>query len=198
VTELAIADLVANGTMSADMADTLRSVVRERRSFVVTAVPRLAGKSTVMAAMLAERRDGVPARVTTGSATEIRELVRSGERGYLVIPEISEYPVPTYLWGPPVRRVFAALDKGFSLATALHSDSVEGTFDIICRGNGVPDEHAARISLVVYIRSLGTDWRAPTGRRVAAVDDVLGVTGGRPRTRRLHRWDEAADRFESS
>ncbi|MGH2377765.1 MAG: hypothetical protein ACRDGT_04755 [Candidatus Limnocylindria bacterium] len=197
MTELDLADLVANRTMSAQMAETLRDTARHHHSFVVTAIPRLAGKTTVLAAMLAEREDGVPARVTTGSAEELRTLAGSDERGYLVIPEISDAPVPGYLWGAPVRRVFTALAGGFSLATALHSSGVEETFEIVCRGNGVTDEQAARIALVVYIRSLGRDWRAPTGRRVASVDEVLGVSGGRPRTRRLHRWDEATDRFET-
>jgi Flp pilus assembly CpaF family ATPase len=195
--ELGLADLAANGTMSAEIAESLRETARRGRSFVVTAVPRLAGKTTVMTAMLGERPDGMPVRVADGSAAQLRGLVRSGERGYLLIPEIANAPVPGYLWGAPVRRVFAALGEGFALATALHSDGVEATFDIICRENRVPDEQAARISLVVYIRSLGTDWRAPTGRRVAAVDEVLGVSGGKPRTRRLHTWDEATNTFRS-
>lgn len=195
MTELGLADLVANGTMSAQMAETLRDAARQRRSFVVTAIPRLAGKTTVMGAMLGERPDGVPVRVADGSAAQLRELMRSGQRGYLVVPEIANAPVPGYLWGAPVRRVFAALTGGFALATALHSDGAESAFEIICRESGVPDEHAAAISLVVYIRSLGEDWRAPTGRRVAAIDEILGVTGGRPRTRRLHWWDGSADAF---
>lgn len=183
--------------MSPEMAATLAGAVRSGRSFVVTAIPRLAGKTTVMHAMLGERPDGVPVRVTTGAATEMRALARDPERGYLVIPEISDAPVPGYLWGAPVRRVLAALERGFALATALHSNGVEQTFDIICRQNGVPDEDAERISLVVYIRSLGTDWRVPTRRVVASIDQVLGVSRGKPRTRQLHGWDEATDRFET-
>lgn len=195
--ELGLADLVVNGTMSPEIAETLRETARQQRSFVVTARPRLAGKTTVMNAMLGVRPKGVPVRVADGSASQLTQLARSGERGYLVIPEIADAPVPGYLWGPPVRRVFAALGEGFALATALHSDGTEGAFDVICRENRVPDEHAARISLVVFIRSLGTDWRRPTGRRVTTVDEVLGVSGGRPRTRRLHSWDEATDTFRS-
>jgi len=61
----------------------------------------------------------------------------------------------------------------------------------------VPDERAARITIVVYIRSLGRDWRQPTGRRIATVHEIVAVRGGRAETRLLHRWDERADRFEA-
>lgn len=195
MTELSLKELVANRTMSAQMAATLAETVRKGRSFVVTAIPRLAGKTTVMQAMLGERPDGVPARVTDGSVLQLRAFGNSPERGYLVIPEISDAPVPGYLWGSPVRRVFAALEKGFALATALHSDGVEQAFDILCNQNAVPDEDAERIALVVYIRSLGTDWRAPTRRVVASIDEVLSVRSGRPRVLRRYEWDEATDTF---
>ena len=51
--DLDLVALVRNGTMSPEIAATLSVAVRERRSFLVFAVPRLAGKSTVMHAMLA-------------------------------------------------------------------------------------------------------------------------------------------------
>lgn len=196
MSELGLKDLVRNGTMSREMAATLADTVRRGRSFVVTAIPRLAGKTTVMHAMLGQRQGSMPVRVTDGSQSQLRTFGRAEERGYLVIPEIADAPVPGYLWGASVRRVFAALEKGFSLATALHSSGAEETFDVICRQNAVPDEDAERISLVVYIRSLGTDWRSPTGRRVVSVDEILSVRDGRPRTRRIHEWDETTDRFE--
>lgn len=197
MTELGLEQLVENRTMSTEMAITLADTVRRGRSFVVTAIPRLAGKTTVMHAMLGARLDSMPVRVTDGSMSQVRTFRRADERGYLVIPEIADAPVPGYLWGAPVRRVFAALEDGFALATALHSSGTEETFDVICRQNAVPDEDAERISLVVYIRSLGTDWRRPTGRRVVSIDEILGVRDGRPRMRRLHSWDETTDRFES-
>lgn len=192
---LGLADLVQNGTMSAEIAATLAGVVEERRSFLVFAVPRLAGKSTVMHAMLARADGGTPIRAVNGDAAEAARL-RSGDgRGYLVIPEISQYAVmPGYIWGAPVRRVFSSLERGYALAAALHASGVAEAFAVVCDGNGVPDEHASRIQLAVYIRSLG-EWHSPARRVVAAVHEIHGVSGGKPRTRALHLWDEAADRF---
>src|SRR5579859_5523280 len=134
---LALADLVRNRTMSAEIAATLAGAAEERRSFLVFAVPRLAGKSTVEQAMLACAGAGTPIRLMTGDPAETARL-RSGDgRGYLVIPEISQYPVaPGYIWGEPVRRVFGILERGYALAAALHAPDAETAFDIVCRGNG--------------------------------------------------------------
>ena len=49
---LSLDDLVANGTMSRSIATTLRRAVEAHRSYLVIALPRLAGKSTVGKAML--------------------------------------------------------------------------------------------------------------------------------------------------
>jgi hypothetical protein len=191
-------DLVANGTMSSGIAATLRSTAQGRHSFLVAAVPRLAGKSTVMAAVLAHSPSGAPLKTVGEDGVDIDALAAASAGGYLVVPEISEYPVTAgYIWGAPVRRVFAHIGERVALAAALHAPGAEDAIDVVCRGNGVPDEEAARIAVVVYIRSLGTDWRRPTGRRIATVHEVTSVRRGRPELRLLHRWDESADRFET-
>jgi hypothetical protein len=195
---LALADLVANGTMSPEIAATLRSTALGRHSFLVVAIPRLAGKSTVMAAMLAHAPTGAPVARVGEDGLDIDALAAASAGGYLVIPEISEYPVaPGYIWGAPVRRVFARVGKDVALAAALHAPGADEAMEVVCRGNGVPDAQAAHIAVVVYIRSLGTDWRSPTGRRISTVHEVVGVKDGRAETRLLHRWDERTDRFET-
>lgn len=191
--ELGLVDLVRNRTMSAEVAATLAGAVEERRSFLVFAVPRLAGKSTVMGAMLANVPDGTPIQTVSGDIAETARLRSGVGRGYLVIPEISPAPVRTYIWGAPVRRVFSLLGRGYALAAALHAPSVEEAFAIVCSENGVPDEDAAHVELAVYVRSVGP-WQAPTRRVIEAVHEIRGVTRGKPRTRTLHLWDETADR----
>ncbi|TME86683.1 MAG: hypothetical protein E6I44_12430 [Chloroflexi bacterium] len=195
---LTLADLVANGTMSPEIAATLHATANGRHSFLVCAIPRLAGKSTVMGAMLAHAPEGASVKTVGDDGVDIEALAVGAAGGYLVIPEISEYPVaPGYIWGSPVRRVFAGVSGDVALAAALHAPGPDEAIDIVCRGNGVPDERAARITIVVYIRSLGRDWRQPTGRRIATVHEIVAVRGGRAETRLLHRWDERADRFEA-
>lgn len=191
-------DLVANGTMSPEIAATLRATAHGRHSFLVVAIPRLAGKSTLMGAMLARRPRGAPMKTVGEDGLDSEALAAASAGGYLVVPEISEYAVtPGYIWGAPVREVFARIGKDVALAAALHAPGAEEAINVVCRGNGVGDEQAARIAIVVYIRSLGTDWRQPTGRRIATVHEVTSVRHGRPDLRLLHRWDERTDRFES-
>jgi hypothetical protein len=195
---LRLEDLVANGTMSAEIASTLESTAKERHSFLVVAIPRLAGKSTVMAAMLGQRPKGAPLVTVGDDGTDIDALVAASSGGYLVVPEISEYPVTAgYIWGGPVRKVFSKAGEDVALAAALHAPGADEAIETVCRGNRVPDEQAARIAVVVYIRSLGRDWRRPTGRRIATVHEILTVRDGRAEMSLLHRWDENADRFET-
>ena len=66
----------------------------------------------------------------------------------------------------------------------------------IVRRNGVPDDDLRRLDVIVHIRSLGDDWEHPTRRVVVGVHEMVGIRDGEPKTRVLHRWDEAADRFE--
>jgi hypothetical protein len=196
--ELALADLVHNGTMSTEVAATLGAAGAERRSFLVVALPRFAGKSTVMRAILAHAPRGTPLRVLGEDGDDVAALAGAARGGYLVVPEVSRFPVaPGYVWGAPVREAFHAIADGTSLATALHAASAEQSLEVLLRLNRVPAADVARLHLVVYIRSLGPDMREPLRRVIATVHAVDGASGGRVALRLLHRWDEANDRFET-
>lgn len=192
--QIRLADQVANGTMSQEIADLLRDTARAHKSFLVMAVPRLAGKTTTMRAMLAEQTR--PVRALGHDGDDVDPLVESAKDGYLIVPEISRGAWSAgYVWGDPVRRAFNGITQGTALATALHAPDPDLAFAIICRGCGVPDAHAARLSLVVCLRSLG-EWEHPTRRVVSTVHEIRGVTDGRPDAKLLFSWNERTDRFE--
>jgi type IV secretory pathway ATPase VirB11/archaellum biosynthesis ATPase len=181
--------------MSADIAQTLRAVAREKRSFIVLAVPRLAGKSTVLHAILAERPPSTPVLTLAEDGDLVDQLIRKSAGGYLVIPEIApSAAMPGYIWGADVRRIFNAAREDVSLAATLHAEGPEDAFAQICEGCGVPDSGASKIAFVVSLRSIGR-WEEPTRRVVASVHEIGGVLRGRPKARLLHRWDEARDVF---
>lgn len=195
--ELTIAELVRNGTMSADVAATLWAAVDERVSFLTVAIPRFAGKSTTSNAVLALRPPEVPARYVEGEPEEMERLKRERLGGYLVVAEFSEAPVPGYIWGGPVRRVFEAVEAGrYSLQAALHAGSVGEAIQALTVGNGVSDEQASTFRLVLYIERFGVD-PSTFWRRLAEVYEVDRVEGGRPLGRTLFRWRADGDRFEA-
>jgi hypothetical protein len=193
---LTLADLVANRTMSRGMSATLRKAVAARRSYLVIALPRLAGKSTTGKAILAAGPKSMPVCELGADGTDVDELVHQAKGGYLYVPEISRYAVTDgYVWGAPVRKSFAGIARGTALSTALHADAVEDALAIV-RQNRVPDEDLRRLDVIVHIRSLGEDWRTPTRRVVVGIHEMVGIRDGEPTTRVLHRWIEDEDRFE--
>src|SRR5207247_2099816 len=115
--------------------------------------------------------------------------------GYVVVAEIGQAPVPGYIWGEPVRELFETLAVGYSLATALHAPDVPSAFDVLCRENGVSDEAASRVNLVLHLLRFGEN-PDPFWRRLAEVSEIDGVSGGRPNARVLFRWRDRDDTFE--
>lgn len=195
MSELTLADLIANGTMNPEIAATMWSIAAERRSFLVVAVPRLAGKSTVSDAILHFAPPGLPIHRLSGDEQEMDRLAEHPDGGYLVVGEFSQAPVPTYIWGSPVRKVFETVRAGFSLTTALHAPTVEEAYAAVCHGNGVSDADASVLNYMVYIRRMGDD-QDSFWRRIAEVHEVDRVVDGRPEGRLLFRWEESGDRFE--
>ncbi len=195
MSELTLVDLVKNGTMSAEIAATLASVTAQQQSFVVVAVPRFAGKSTVTDAMLHCVPTGLPVHRLGGDEAEMDRLKLTAGGGYLVVGEFSKGPVPGYIWGAPVRKVFETMGAGYSLSTALHAPSVEEAYGAICGANGVPDKDASRLTYAVYIRRMG-DNETSFWRRIDEVHEVDRVVRGKPCGRMLFRWRERNDSFE--
>ena len=194
--EITIAELVRNGTMSAEIAATLWAAVDGGRSFLTVAIPRFAGKSTLSSAVLALRPPDVPLHDVDGSPELMDRLRRERSGGYLVVAEFSQAPVPGYIWGEPVRRVFDTLEAGYSLQAALHAPGVEQAIRVLTEGNGVSDELASAFDLVLYIERFGDDM-PDFWRRLAHVYELDRVVEGRPQGRTLFRWREDGDQFEA-
>jgi hypothetical protein len=192
---LTLHDLVTNRTMSPAMAATLATAASERRSLLFVAIPRMAGKSTVMHAALEYAPAGTAFHQLSRREAGLG-IPATGDGGYLLMSEVSQAGFDDYLWGDEVVQVFAALRRGFSLATALHAGSPDEAFAVLGSWCGVPDADAAQIELMTYIRSIGP-WQRPTRRVVDSMYELGGVNGGVPDARLLHRWVEAEDRWEA-
>jgi hypothetical protein len=192
--DVTIAEMVRNGTMNAEMAAVIWAAVDEQVSFLTAAIPRFAGKTTTSEAALALRRPGVPLHRIDGSKAQTDRLARDRLGGYLVVAEFEQAPMPGYIWGEPVRRVFDTLSAGYSLQAVLHAGSVSEAIGEVAHGNEIPDEQVAAFKLVLYIERFGgygNFWR-----RLVDLYELKGVENGRPIGHSLFRWQAEGDRFE--
>lgn len=196
MSEITIAELVRNGTLSAEMAAVLWAAVDEQQSFLTVAVPRFAGKTTTSNAVLSLRPDDMPATPVAGEPSQMERLKQERRGGYLVVAEFAQAPVPGYIWGEPVRRVFETVHAGgYALQTALHAPGVDDAIQEVTFGNRVADEHASTFKLVMYIERFGQSFHT-FWRRVTDLYEVYGVENGRPVGQSLFRWREDHDTFE--
>jgi hypothetical protein len=193
--EVTIAEMVRNGTMSAEMAAVIWAAVDEKVSFLTAAIPRFAGKTTTSNAALALRRPDVPLTWIDGTREQTDELVKARKGGYLAVAEFEQAPMPGYIWGEPVRRVFqTAIEAGYSLQAVLHASSVEEAISEVVRGNGVTDQHCGLFKLVLYIERLGS--YGNYSRRLHTLYEMDRVEDGKPVGRSLFRWQPNDDTFE--
>ena len=192
---ITIAELVRNGTMTAEMAGVLWAAADQGVSFLTVALPRFAGKSTTSEAVLALRRPGVELHHVAGEPEVMDRLTRDKLGGYLIVGEFSKAPVPGYIWGEPVRRVFDALSSGYALQTCLHATGAAEGLREVTEGNGIPDEQASVFDLVLYIERLGDETSGFT-RRLAEIYELDRIEDGKPVGRTLFRWRADGDVFE--
>ena len=112
-----IIDLIRNGTMTSGMAATMWAAMDRGLSMVVVAIPRFAGKTTTSNAILSLLPPETPVHQLSGEEAEMDELKEAATGGYLAVAEFSQGPVPRYIWGAPVRRVFDTMTAGYSLSS---------------------------------------------------------------------------------
>lgn len=161
-------ELVAQGVLSAGLADRLRETVTAGGSVVVAAGPSRVGKST-LAAALAEWIPVERQRVYPRGCYETFDFIAettAGERT-LLVNEIGPH-LPIYLWGDAARRVLALARDGAQLIATIHADSPEEVVYQLSRPPvaATPDEIAA-LGTVVFLgppEGGGDRWRV---RRVA-------------------------------
>ena len=194
--EITIAEMVRNGTMSADMAGLLWAAVDEQVSFMTVAVPQNAGKSTTAEAVLSLRRPDVAVTVVGDDPELIEQLKRERRGGYLSVSEFNPRMRRGYIWEEPARRVFDTLPAGYALQASLHAPSAVDGMREITQGIGVSDERAAALQLVLYIEMLGDSHEPGVRRRLADLYEVQGVERGEPIGKTLFRWVPEGDRFE--
>lgn len=170
---ISLQDMVTNGSVSGEGAELLRGIGAAGSSFLVHALPRNAGKSTLTNAILAAAPADMPRHDFYGTSEEVEALVSLPTRGYVVVGEIGHHGRPGYLAGEEeVGQIFRLVAAGYSLASSLHADTVEEVFEVLAR-NGVARQAAASIRYFVQVRVFG-DPMSPTASR--AVEQIHEIT----------------------
>jgi hypothetical protein len=191
---LTLRDLVANQSIADEGAEVLRSIGAAGQSFLVYALPRNAGKSTVTQAIVAEAPQSLPRVDFYGTEDEATALSAAPARAYLQVGEIGHRGQRGYLADDEVVRLFGVLSAGsYSLASSLHADTVDGVFDVL-RQNGVsPRVAAPAVSHVVKVRALGDPFDPATTRVVEQIHAITPDDDGEPSATLLYEWNGKSD-----
>jgi len=147
---LSIVDLIANDTLTVEVAAALWWAIERGASFFVAAGPQRAGKTTLATALLAFLPDDAKLYVTSGPDDALA-LPEQAAPLYLLVNELSDH-TSVYLSGEAACRAFAALDGRVKMAGALHADHAAGAVAVMHEDAGIPLDQVARINLVVVVR----------------------------------------------
>lgn len=203
---LSITQLIANGMLDVPVASLSWLFVERKASLIVAALPRLAGKTTLLSALIALRPPSYDVAYTRGTWEDFSFLRDTDPSNtYVLCNEISSH-LPTYLYGDKVLEVFKALDEGYSLGATMHAETAAGITNEL-RGYplGVPGPMIARNLALIILLAAGYT-RNGVLRRVREVYLVgeRGVAPARgasdddpeaPCFRRLGFWDREGDTF---
>ena len=112
------------GSLDARLVATIWYGLARRRSLVVAAGPRLAGKSTTALTLLALVPAGTPFLPVGGAfPADLLNSIDAGSAPYLVVNEVSSGIPGRYLWGDDVRSLLLAREGGLPFVGTLHAST---------------------------------------------------------------------------
>ena len=150
---LTILDLITNHTLSSELAALLWLLVENKTSVLTAAEPQLAGKTTLLTALLDFATPRYNFVLTRGREEDFSFLDDSAPASaYILVPELSDH-TPAYLWGASVRTLFDALESGYSMAATMHADAPEQVTRMLRQPPvTIPGELLHHIGVVINIR----------------------------------------------
>ena len=223
-TPRSIVELIRAGTLDAELAATLWVLIEARVPLIVGALPRLAGKSTLLDSLLMFLPPGTRTVELAGAMETFDWLPQAPELGWrathspeaiaarvsgrepppirpddtvLLIPELSDH-LPSYTWGAEARIAVRAASIGYGLAATIHADSLDDVFDQLRRPPILlGDDELSRLGVVLILRPVGDGLRRVVAAhyvRPTARDEHGHVQRLGPAV--LATWDPDVDSFE--
>ena len=148
---LSILDLVNFGTLDLRLASVLWLIMESRASVLVVAGPSMAGKSTLLNALLDFLRPEVKQIHLNGEAEDFRFLESAAPTNtYMVASEINWYGF--YLWGEEARKAFELLSQGYALGSTMHARTVKEAVGILHFELGLPLSLIVNLNAVITLR----------------------------------------------
>jgi hypothetical protein len=186
---LSIIDLIKAGTLSAEMAALCGQVVRGGGPYLTGAVPGGAGKTTLMAALLAFLPPGE--RIVTVADRSAMDTALAGRiplPATLLAHEIGAGRWFGYIWGRDAADFFRLARSGLRAVTCLHADTPEQAWGILGPlGVAREDFDAVRLQLFMQVTT-----RA--GRALHRVSLLCLRIDGAPQP--VYAWRPEGDRHE--
>ena len=211
-----IVELIAAGSLDAELAAELWLLIEARVPIVVAAEAQGTGKSTLLGALLAFLPPSVRVVELAGEDETFGWLPQASELGWpgtvgspgdgervrpettlILAHELSNH-LPAYTWGEAARIAVRAASIGYGLAATIHADSLDDVFDALRRRPvGLSDDELSHLGVVLVLR------RVDGGRR-----RVVAAHYVRPVARDVHghlqrlgpavlaTWDPATDSLE--
>ena len=193
---MTLPQLIQAGDLDLPLAAFLWSLMERRASLIVGAMPRLAGKTTILTALLDLLRPEIRRIYTRGLAEDFDFVGTSDpSTSYLVVNELSDH-LPYYLWGAPARRALELLPRGYGLAATMHADTPQLVVGMLEGELGVSRSVLGQLTAVVNL-----EMRPPPGgsygeplHRVRALT-LIEPKGGELDFKCLVSWEPEGDSF---
>jgi hypothetical protein len=195
---MSIIELIQAGNLDARLAAMLWIAMERGASLIVAADPPSSGKTTTLTALLSFTPPDTAVYFTRGMGETFSLPPRSDSYPtYILINEMSDH-IPVYTWDDNARRAFELQDEGYSLATTMHDETVEGVIRQLREDLSVPPQQIAKLTFIIpiYLGHLGhpaTSVRSMM-RRVQEVAFVQPDGDGLSTTP-IASWDLNSDSF---
>jgi hypothetical protein len=191
---LSITQIMRAGTFPPRLGAILWLAMERGRSIILAADPPGAGKTTILTALLAFAKPEASVYFTQGWGETFRlpPIAPDDPPIYIMINEISDH-LPVYSWGPYVQKAFELAAEGYSLASTMHAETVDGVIEQLTEECDVPEEHLGNLAFVAPMFVGHRD-----GSRVRRVSElaVLEPLARSYDRQTIAKWDADADRFD--
>ena len=188
---MSITQLLEAGNMDARTAALCGMTIESHGSMLIAAEQPHSGKTTTLTALLDYLPNATRRVFIRGWAETFDFLGQTRPDSTLLLANELSSHLPVYLWGPKAVRTFAALRRGYALASTLHADSCDEALAQLVGELGVDRNDLARVNLLMVMRIYATTGGG-YARRVVSVHRLV-PRGGTVTALPLVTHDERED-----